>query len=176
MFHRRSPQEIIPKSCPARSWSFLRHFTGVGEKAFTLLELMMVVAILGTLAAIAVPNYMSFRERAMYAKTIQTMRMMEKEVIAYNIDNGRYPNSLAEAGLDLLRDPWGNPYQYLNIETFPKSGKRRMKQNLVPINGDFDLYSMGPDGKSQAPLTAKHSRDDIVRANNGAFLGRASSY
>jgi len=46
----------------------------------------------------------------------------------------------------------------------------------VPINTDFDLYSMGPDGRSAPPLTAKHSRDDIVRANDGAFIGLASDY
>lgn len=136
---------------------------------------MMVVAIIGTLAAIAVPNYISFRERAVYAKTIQTMRMMEKELIAHKIDTGEYPEKLDEIGLELT-DHWGNDYQYFNIETSTGNGKRRKKQNLVPINGDFDLYSMGPDGKSVSPLTAKHSRDDIVRANNGAFLGRASSY
>lgn len=135
----------------------------------------MVVAIIGTLAAIAVPNYISFRERAVYAKTIQTMRMMEKELIAHKIDTGEYPEKLDEIGLELT-DHWGNDYQYFNIETSTGNGKRRKKQNLVPINGDFDLYSMGPDGKSVSPLTAKHSRDDIVRANNGAFLGRASSY
>jgi hypothetical protein len=51
-----------------------------------------------------------------------------------------------------------------------------MDHSLVPINTDFDLYSMGPDGRNSPPLTAKHSRDDIVRANNGAFIGVASDY
>jgi len=46
----------------------------------------------------------------------------------------------------------------------------------VPINSDFDLWSMGPDGKSVPPLTAKASRDDIVRANDGTFYGWASDY
>lgn len=140
------------------------------------MELMMVIAILGTLAAIAVPNYMSYRERAQYAKTFQEMRMIEREITMFNIEKGRFPDSLAEVGLDHLRDPWGNPFQYLNIQTSKGKGKLRKNRSLVPINEDFDLYSMGPDGQSRAPLTAKHSRDDIVRANNGAFLGRASSY
>ncbi len=148
----------------------------VGKKGFTLIEVMMVVAILGTLAAIAIPNFISYRERARYVDTIQTMRIMERELTIFNMDNGRFPNSLAEAGLGNLRDPWGNPFQYLNIETSRGNGKRRKNRNLVPINQDFDLYSMGPDGRSVSPLTAKHSRDDIVRANNGAFLGRASNY
>ena len=47
---------------------------------------------------------------------------------------------------------------------------------MVPINSDFDLYSMGKDGKSQTPLTAKASHDDIIFANNGEYVGRASEY
>jgi general secretion pathway protein G len=52
----------------------------------------------------------------------------------------------------------------------------RKDRNLVPINTDFDLYSVGPDGDSQAPLTAAASRDDIVRANDGRFIGKAEDY
>jgi len=47
---------------------------------------------------------------------------------------------------------------------------------MVPINSDFDLYSMGKDGRSVAPLTAKDSRDDIVRANDGGYVGLASEF
>ncbi len=46
----------------------------------------------------------------------------------------------------------------------------------MPINSDFDLYSMGKDGRSVGPLTARHSRDDIVRASNGRFVGLAEDY
>ena len=46
----------------------------------------------------------------------------------------------------------------------------------MPINTDFDLYSMGPDGKSVAPLTAAFSQDDVVRANDGSFIGVAKDY
>jgi general secretion pathway protein G len=52
----------------------------------------------------------------------------------------------------------------------------RKDRNLVPINSDYDLYSMGPDGESMPPLTAARSRDDIVRANNGGFVGTAEAY
>ncbi len=47
---------------------------------------------------------------------------------------------------------------------------------MVPVNTDYDLYSMGKDGKSTSPFTAKASQDDIVRANNGGFLGLVSDY
>ena len=52
----------------------------------------------------------------------------------------------------------------------------RKDKNLVPLNTDFDLYSKGPDGASQKPLNAEASRDDIVRANNGAYVGKAEDY
>jgi general secretion pathway protein G len=54
--------------------------------------------------------------------------------------------------------------------------KARKDRFLVPINTDFDLYSMGKDGKSVAALTAAASRDDVVRAANGAFIGLASRF
>jgi general secretion pathway protein G len=47
---------------------------------------------------------------------------------------------------------------------------------LAPVNADFDLYSMGKDGQSMVPFTAKASRDDIVRANNGGYVGLVSDY
>jgi general secretion pathway protein G len=146
------------------------------NKGFTLVELMFVVSILSVLAAIAIPQFQSYAERARYAKAIQTIRMMERELQSFNIINGHYPESLAEVGMDTLRDPWGNPYQYLNILTAKGKGEMRKNYNLVPVNTDFDLYSMGPDGQSQPPFTAKTSRDDIVRAGDGAFIGRVSQY
>ncbi len=54
--------------------------------------------------------------------------------------------------------------------------KARKDHFMVPINTDYDLYSMGADGKSLAPLTAKASQDDIIRANDGLFIGRASEF
>jgi general secretion pathway protein G len=47
---------------------------------------------------------------------------------------------------------------------------------LVPINSTYDLYSMGKDGKTKAPITAQDSRDDIIRANDGLFIGLASDF
>ena len=80
--------------------------------------------------------------------------------------------------MDDMRDPWDNPYEYLNVQSNAPGtkGKRRKDKNLVPINSDYDLYSCGPDGVSVPPLTAMASRDDIIRANNGAFVGVAADY
>jgi general secretion pathway protein G len=52
----------------------------------------------------------------------------------------------------------------------------RKDRFLAPINTDFDLYSMGPDGESRPQLNAKPSRDDIVRAANGGFFGPAEEF
>ena len=47
---------------------------------------------------------------------------------------------------------------------------------MNPLNSDYDLYSVGEDGLTQKPLNASNARDDIVRANNGAFVGLAEDY
>ncbi|MBW2244968.1 MAG: prepilin-type cleavage/methylation domain-containing protein, partial [Deltaproteobacteria bacterium] len=52
----------------------------------------------------------------------------------------------------------------------------RKDRFLVPINTSFDLYSMGKDGQTRAPLNPPVSRDDVVRANDGSFIGLAERY
>jgi len=74
-----------------------------------------------------------------------------------------------------MTDPWGNPYQYLRV-TGSNRGALRKDRFLVPINSDFDLYSMGPDGETVLALTAKAARDDIIRANDGGYVGVAEGY
>jgi general secretion pathway protein G len=137
---------------------------------------MIVTAIIGTLSAIAVPSYIGYRQRAFDLNAILEIKQIEKEISLFQIDTGDLPDSLADIGLDTLSDPWGNPYQYLNFDTVKGKGKMRKDHNLVPVNTDYDLYSMGPDGASSSPFTAKSSRDDIVRANNGQYIGPVSDY
>lgn len=166
------------------------------QNGFTLVELIIVIAIISTLAGIAVPFYSGYVQKAHKLRIISELKMIEKEITAYKIEWGVYPDSLRDIGLENLKDPWGNPYQYLKIEGVekgkpPEKGKPENKEKseedqtlkqprkdhfLVPVNTDFDLYSMGPDGKTVAPFTAKASRDDVVRANNGQYIGLASEY
>jgi len=100
---------------------------------------------------------------------------MEKDIKTYEIENETLPNSLSDVGQGGLLDPWGNPYEYLKVEGANK-GRLRKDRFLVPVNSDFDLYSRGKDGRSVSPFTAKASRDDIVRAADGGYVGLASGF
>ncbi len=143
---------------------------------FTLIELIVVIAIVGILAGLGIPAYRAYLDKARMTKTVSDMRVLEQEILAYKATHERLPESLNDINRGNMKDSWGNPYQYLNIETAKGQGKKRKNKFMVPINKDFDLYSMGKDGKSQSPLTAKASRDDIVRASNGKYIGIASEY
>lgn len=146
------------------------------ERAFTLVEILIAVAILGVLAAIALPAYDDHRERLRIAEAVTDIGAMQVQIKQFIDDNRTPPDDLAQVGQAGKLDPWGNPYQYLNLITMKGKGQARKNRNLVPINSDFDLYSMGKDGASVGPLTAKASRDDIVRANDGRFIGLAREY
>ena len=143
--------------------------------AFTLIELIIVVSIIGVLAAIAIPNYQAVVEKARVARAIGDITAIQQSCQEYFFVNSSYPSSLSDVGMEGLTDPWGNPYVYLTVAGASK-GKLRKDRFLVPVNSDFDLYSMGPDGRSVAPFTAAASRDDIVRANDGGFVGKAVDF
>ncbi len=144
-------------------------------KAFTLIEVMIAVAILGVAAAIAIPIYTQYKVKLNTAIAVKDIVNIQVAVESYYQAKDIFPNSLTDVNMNLLLDPWGAPYVYLNLDGVP-IGFMRKDQALVPINSDYDLYSMGPDGASVAPLTATQSRDDIVRGNNGAFIGVAADY
>ena len=148
-------------------------------RALTLVELLLAIAILGTLSAIAVPTYNNYIDKARNSAAVTDIRAIEGGILRFQVERGRPPDTLAEAGLPTKLDPWGRPYQYLRIQGLdPKDVKNLTRKDRMthPINTDFDLYSMGKDGRSQKPFTAQASWDDIVRANNGAFVGLASEY
>ena len=154
---------------PRKSW-----FEG-----FTLMELMIVVAIISTLAAIAIPSYFSSRYKAKIAVAISEIKMIEKAVLNHMAENEQLPDSLNDIDMDQITDPWGRPYRYLRIDggTTPGlNGKRRRDKNANPVNSDFDLYSMGRDGLTVAQFNGKKARDDIVRANNGNYCDIAEKH
>ncbi len=123
-----------------------------GVQGFTLIEVMVVVVILGILAAVVVPRIMDRPDTARITKARQDIRVLEGALNLYKLDNHFYPST--EQGLDALAqepsgdpeprnwkqggyidrlpvDPWGNPYQYLN----------------PGAHGTIDIYSLGADGQ-----------------------------
>jgi len=153
------------------------------SRGFALVELMVIVAIIATITMIAVPTMRTYTEKSRVARAIGDIRALEKEIMSFYADNYRFPATLENIHRKDFLDPWGTPYQYMRISSGKgQAGKGgvvaacRKDKFLVPINSDYDLYSMGPDKKSQLALTAKDSRDDIIRANNGGFVGPAHLY
>ena len=144
-------------------------------RGFTLIELLIVIMMIATLTAIGIPVYANALKNAQVTKAIADIRTFEKEVAVYHLFNGRPPDTLAAIGRANWRDPYGNPYEFLNIPN-KGVGKARKDQMLVPLNSDYDLYSKGRDGLSKLPLTPPQSHDDIVRAADGGVVGLASEF
>ncbi len=131
---------------PMRNRSISRNVSG-----FTLIEVMVVVAILAILAALVVPRIMDRPDEARVIKTKQDIRAIERALQLYRLDNFQYPST--DQGLQALvsrpsgspepknwktggylermpKDPWGNEYQYLN----------------PGLHGEVDIFSFGADG------------------------------
>jgi prepilin-type N-terminal cleavage/methylation domain-containing protein len=256
---------------------------------FTLIELMIVVAILGILVGIGIPNYMSYLEKAKIITAVAEIKLITTNIEAYRASNDELPADLSEVDFQDFPDPWGNPYQYVNIdvgggaslgpnfasakkgakvnvfekrqpmgwstakanglyaadgifrkrfvesvretikkeqfertakgyivtsggyggnksllksyspahhknimlvgsplmedglllakkEEEPKEAKGKEDKNGSQLNFDFDLYSLGKDGKTNKEIAHKHSEDDVIRGDNGSFIGPVSKY
>lgn len=149
------------------------------NKALTLIELLLTLAILGTLSAIAVPMYTNYMDKQRNTTALVDIKNIESKIERFKALSGRPPNNFAEAGIAAPNDPWGNPYEYLRIQGLEKKdweGKCRWDKFDKPLNYDYDLYSMGKDGQTKPKLTNKNSHDDIIRANGGTYVGLASEY
>lgn len=125
---------------------------GPAAAGFTLLEIMVVVVILGILAALVAPNVIRRIDDANVTKVKQDIRALETALNLYRMDNFRYPTT--EQGLQALvkqpsdpnirnwkpggyvrslqKDPWGNDYAYISPGT---------------RGGDYDLYTLGADNQ-----------------------------
>jgi len=117
----------------------------VSERGFTLIEILIVVAIIGLIASLIAPNLIGRFERSKEEVAKAQIEMLSSAVQAFMIDLGRYPNSLEE--LVNLQDPkWRGPY--LSKKSLPKDPWGREYQFKCPgDHGPFDLYSFGPNGK-----------------------------
>jgi hypothetical protein len=128
--------------------------------------------IIGVLASMALPQYQKALDLARVAKAIGDISAISLELSSLD----SLPTSLAAVNRATYNDPWDRPYVYLKLEGSKSNGKARKDHFLVPLNSDFDLYSVGKDGASSPALTAKASADDVIRANNGGFIGLAERY
>jgi general secretion pathway protein G len=140
---------------------------------FTIVELIIVLAILGVLTAIAVPAYVGHQTEAKIGTATSDIAAIAMKLNVYIGDNGTGPTTLAEIHCDNYLDPWGHPYKYFNLKTATGKGQMRKDRFMVPINTYFDLYSMGPDGQSVSPITAPVSKDDVIYAHDGEYIGPA---
>ena len=143
---------------------------------FTILELLIVVAVMLVIAAFAVPAMQAAMYSARCARAVGDLRTIGDALITFQESTGSPANSLVDVGFDGQLDPWGNPYQYLNLNVTPFPDTARTDRFFVPINTDFDLYSKGQDGLSAPSLTDPTSEDDIVWSGDGSYLGLASNF
>jgi general secretion pathway protein G len=146
------------------------------DKGFTLVELVIAAGLVAVLLALALPLFRGWQDRIKVKAAQDDIIAMSSVIDAFLADTDTLPASLAAIGRGGLKDPWGNAYVYTNLMAGNGNGMARKDHSLVPLNTDYDLFSTGPDGSSAPPLTAKASRDDILRANNGRFVGPASEY
>jgi general secretion pathway protein G len=140
------------------------------SRGFTIIEMLLAMGVIGILSAIAVPSYSNVMERQRQSRAEADLQKISVIVLSARDGHGMLPASIGGlAGIPPL-DPWGRPYQYLRLDPLVDDhDKNRIRKdhNLHPINSDFDLYSYGPDGDSNAPLTAQASRDDIIYGRDG---------
>ena len=140
---------------------------------FTLIELLVVASIIGVLVMVAMPAFGHFVNRVKVTRAISEIRGIEKEIWARVVDQNTLPDSLNDLGLGSMLDPWGRPYQYLNIAN---GGAPRQDNIGIDLNTDFDVFSFGKDGLSQQIITDPNSLDDIVRAREGNWIGEGGKF
>lgn len=138
--------------------------SSANHKGFTLIELIVVVAIIGVLAVMAIPAYNDYINKTKNASAIGDIRTLSTEISAYYMDRGSNPSGLDKINRGGFLDPWKYEYVY-------KPTPELMDKIGLPLNTDFDVYSTGSDGKNETFGGDPTNDNDIVRANDGAFVG-----
>lgn len=143
------------------------------REGLTAFEVLIVAALLGTLSVLAVPSYFKVLKRSASKSAIGDVVALQFAIDTYERMNERLPDSLDDLGPGPRIDRWGNPYHYLPNTASNWQLDRRLDQHQVPLNDDYDLFSSGFDGEWKKPLMNAKSHDDIVRADNGLYIGIA---
>jgi len=133
----------------------------------------MAGALVGLLAAVAVPSYALVLERQKIEQSARDLITIAQQIERYRTTHFAVPESLSDIYTTIPKDPWGQDYEYLNFNSPAPgvTGRIRKDHNLHPLNSEFDLYSMGKDGLSVAPLTAQSSQDDVIWARGAVVSG-----
>jgi general secretion pathway protein G len=147
----------------------------VNRQGFTVIELVLVLLIIAVLVWIGVPAYQGYIARSRIVDAISTVSRISTDIHDYEVRTGALPASLADVNYATTLDPWGRNYVYLDLRLTHGAGARKDK-SLKPLNSDFDLYSVGPDGLTTASLNNAVSRDDVLRARDGGFYGTAEEF
>jgi general secretion pathway protein G len=130
-----------------------------GRSGFSLVELLLVLVILTTLAAIVVPKFSGRSEQAKVTAAETQISNFETALDAFEVDNGYYPKG--DDGLQLLLEEpkdatnWRGPYLKKSIPLDPWNNEYIYDCPGKNNEDGYDLYSMGPDGR-------KGTDDDIV--------------
>lgn len=140
---------------------------------------MTAALIAALLMSIAVPTYRRHVQRVKVSQAKVDLVTLAGAIERYRTaHNFRLPDSLDELKNVPRTDPWKNAYAYLSFSAAIPGikGKIRKDRNLHPLNTEFDLYSLGADGASSPPLTAKASQDDVIWARDGGFVGLGKDF
>ncbi len=153
-------------------------FNSIGSgracRGYTLVQLLTVLILIAVLAGMAIASYRMYVERARVSQAIGELGQLEIAIEQFSTNNdGDLPIALAVLAVADTTDPWGTTYQYVNISL---GGAPRTDQAGVAVNTDYDLFSMGQDMSTGLSLTATASEDDIIRGNNGGYLGPVADY